>query len=160
MQTNKYASKKMTTALVECLTCECTPGKVFASASTLKRHRQTNRHLEFTKRSQEKDLRVRVAELEAENAKLRHDYRVVSSFLQNPERRRVTCRMKKEAAARAKWRCECCAMIVNANYEIDHVIPLYRGGDNRVQNLQCLCPDCHRSKTASDRALSPADGHL
>ena len=136
---------------MESLTCECTPNKVFANASSLKRHRQTNKHLEFTKRFHERDLRVRIADLEAENAKLKHENSVLSSYLEHPERRRVTNRMKKEVAARAKWKCECCATIVSANYEIDHVVPLYRGGDNRASNLQCLCPDCHRTKTETDR---------
>ena len=102
-------------------------------------------------RGEERNLRVRLAELEAENARLRHECSVISEYLRNPDRRRVTNRMKKEVAARARWTCEMCATIVNANYEIDHKTPLYRGGSNTLPNLQCLCPDCHRTKTARDR---------
>lgn len=43
-----------------------------------------------------------------------------------------------------------CEIVVNANYEIDHITPLYKAGDNSISNLQCLCPDCHRTKTAND----------
>ena len=94
-----------------------------------------------------------LAEVEAENARLRRDYRVISEYLRNPDSRRVTNRTKKEVAARARWTCEICATIVNANYEIDHIVPLYRGGDNSCTNLQCICPDCHRTKTANDRKV-------
>ena len=32
------------------------------------------------------------------------------------------------------------------NLEIDHVVPLARGGSNRLENLQLLCQDCNRRK--------------
>lgn len=138
-------------SIVYMFTCECTPGKTYPNNASLKRHKQTNRHMEFAKRNEERQLRVRLLELESENAKLRHDYNIISDYLKNPERRRVTNRMRKEVAARARWKCEICHVIVNANYEIDHMTPLYRGGDNSLANLQCLCPDCHRTKTANDK---------
>jgi 5-methylcytosine-specific restriction endonuclease McrA len=34
--------------------------------------------------------------------------------------------------------------------EMDHIIPLSKGGDNALANLQFLCPRCHRAKTAKD----------
>lgn len=140
-------------SIVERLTCECWPGKVFANKASLRKHQQSQKHIEHTKRNEEKQLRIRNAELECELAKLRHDFEMVKAYLQNPNRRHVTPRMKKEVGARAKWRCEGCQNTVNANYEIDHIIPLYQAGDNTLQNLQLLCPDCHRTKTAQDRDL-------
>lgn len=117
----------------------------------MKRHCQTQRHLEHSKRNEERQLRVRLAEVECECAKLKHDYKLISDYLRYPNRRQVTNRMKKDVAARAKWKCEICNVILNANYEIDHITPLYHAGDNSMDNLQCLCPDCHRTKTAHDR---------
>lgn len=35
--------------------------------------------------------------------------------------------------------------------EWDHVIPLAMGGDDDLPNLQPLCRNCHRSKTATDK---------
>lgn len=138
-------------SIVEQLTCDCWQGKVFASKASLRRHQQSQRHTEHLKRNDERQLRVRNAELECELAKVRHELDLVKGYLRYPDRRKVPDRIKKEVAARAHWRCERCQTTVNANYEIDHIIPLYHAGDNESANLQLLCPDCHRTKTAEDR---------
>lgn len=39
------------------------------------------------------------------------------------------------------------------NAVIDHVVALINGGENRETNLQALCSDCHKVKTAADVAL-------
>ena len=40
----------------------------------------------------------------------------------------------------------------------DHVIPLAMGGDDDLSNLQPLCRNCHRSKTATDKGhIAKAD---
>jgi len=43
-----------------------------------------------------------------------------------------------------------CAVCKNklTKYEIDHIIPLAKGGDHADSNLQLLCPSCNRSKAA------------
>ena len=43
-----------------------------------------------------------------------------------------------------------CSALLNANYEIDHKLALYLGGTNEKENLQALCPDCHRTKTREE----------
>lgn len=47
---------------------------------------------------------------------------------------------------------------VTTTRDIDHIIPIklwelkgLKGNPNRLSNLQLLCPDCHRRKTANDR---------
>ena len=137
-------------SLVETLVCACTPMKVYPNKASLRRHFLTQRHAEFTKRDEERHLRVRLGELESENARLKRDVSRLSEYLRHPIRRKVSDRTKKVVAARAKWKCQMCDQTVNANYEIDHIIPLHRAGDNSLGNLQCLCPDCHRTKTADD----------
>ena len=42
------------------------------------------------------------------------------------------------------------AGVVTAATEIDHVVALTNGGTNDESNLQCLCSDCHESKTLAD----------
>ena len=138
-------------SIVEQLVCDCWEGKVFASRASLRRHHLSQRHVEHSRRNEEKQLRVRNAELEAELARAKRDLETIKAYLRNPTRRNVTPRMKKEVGARAGWRCERCDQMVNANYEVDHIVPLYCAGENALHNLQLLCPDCHRTKTAEDK---------
>ena len=36
---------------------------------------------------------------------------------------------------------------------VDHKLPLVKGGDYRDENLQTLCDECHKDKTATDRGV-------
>ena len=62
-------------------------------------------------------------------------------------KRNVTATMKKIVASRQKWHCKSCKNVLDETYEVDHIIPLYTGGGNNIENLQALCPNCHRKKT-------------
>lgn len=35
--------------------------------------------------------------------------------------------------------------------EVDHVVSLSKGGTDSFDNLQAICSECHRAKTAQDR---------
>lgn len=37
-------------------------------------------------------------------------------------------------------------------FELDHIVPLWKGGQDNDGNRQCLCPPCHQAKTASEAA--------
>lgn len=39
---------------------------------------------------------------------------------------------------------------VRAAQEVDHVVPLFKGGMDEWENLQGLCIDCHKAKTEKD----------
>ena len=39
--------------------------------------------------------------------------------------------------------------------ELDHIVPLYKGGSNDDSNCQALCVECHRDKTATDMGHRP-----
>jgi 5-methylcytosine-specific restriction endonuclease McrA len=43
-------------------------------------------------------------------------------------------------------RCAYCGITLHGVYEIDHVIPLSRGGSNWPDNLMITCPSCNSSK--------------
>jgi hypothetical protein len=45
------------------------------------------------------------------------------------------------------WKCESCGA-TEGPFEIDHVIPLRKGGLDRITNLQILCVGCNRRKGA------------
>jgi hypothetical protein len=36
--------------------------------------------------------------------------------------------------------------VVRADFEIDHILSLSRGGTNETRNLAITCPDCNRRK--------------
>ena len=43
-----------------------------------------------------------------------------------------------------------CARCGDPATEVDHVVPLQRGGSGHTDNLQPLCAPCHRRKTGTD----------
>jgi hypothetical protein len=65
-------------------------------------------------------------------------------------KRSVSETKKKYVASRQNWHCAKCKDQLNAYFEIDHKLCLKNGGTNHVDNLEALCPNCHREKTAMD----------
>jgi hypothetical protein len=71
-------------------------------------------------------------------------------FPKQKTRRQVSALTKKMVASNQKWRCASCGGLLDFTYEIDHIQPLGQGGSNEVENLQALCPHCHRVKTLAE----------
>ena len=69
----------------------------------------------------------------------------------NKKKRNVTESTKKFVAANQRWKCSNCLQLLDATYEVDHIIPLYKGGDNQISNLQAMCRNCHGKKTLYDK---------
>lgn len=46
------------------------------------------------------------------------------------------------------YRCVYCRKDIRAYYEIDHILPVAKGGVDWPYNLQCLCGPCNRHKSA------------
>ena len=67
------------------------------------------------------------------------------------KKRKVSETTKKVVAANQKWHCSMCNNMLDASYEVDHIVPLYKGGDNSINNLQALCRNCHGKKTIYDK---------
>ena len=65
--------------------------------------------------------------------------------------------VKKQVAAAQKWRCASCGKLLDGAYEIDHILPIYKGGQTidvtckrctepvTLQNLQWMQRHLHRS---------------
>jgi len=45
------------------------------------------------------------------------------------------------------FRCLYCGKDVSEDYSLDHRIPLSRGGDNTVENIDIVCKDCNTKKS-------------
>ena len=65
-------------------------------------------------------------------------------------KRNISNSTKKFIASNQQWKCNMCKNILDHTYEIDHIKPLYKGGDNENTNLQALCRNCHGKKTFID----------
>ena len=59
--------------------------------------------------------------------------------------------VKKRVAARQRWRCAVCKELLDETFEIDHIVPLFRGGTNDEINLQALCKRDHTLKSALEQ---------
>lgn len=70
------------------------------------------------------------------------------------QKRNVTNLQKKVVASNQEWKCGKCNTILDASYEVDHITPLYKGGNNENNNLMALCRNCHGKKTIEDTFIS------
>ena len=61
-------------------------------------------------------------------------------------RGRARQRTRNRIMLRDGYTCQVCGR-VTADLEVDHVIPLYAGGNNSDSNLQSLCKACHKLKS-------------
>ena len=62
----------------------------------------------------------------------------------------LSSKTKKTVAFSQQYKCNYCLELLPPNYEVDHVVPLGAGGDNNIDNLQALCPQCHAEKTFTE----------
>lgn len=74
--------------------------------------------------------------------------------------KRITGRALQARRARVWSRdphCAMCGKLVSFpdGFELDHKVSLYVGGEDTEVNCQCLCPDCHRTKTNQDIGYKP-----
>ena len=63
------------------------------------------------------------------------------------ERGRVSNKMRFYILERDHYRCRCCGRSQNeVDLEIDHIVPIAKGGKSTSDNLQTLCTECNRRK--------------
>ena len=63
------------------------------------------------------------------------------------KREHIPARLRHEVFKRDKYRCrECGATNKETTLEIDHIVPVAKGGSNNLSNLQTLCKACNRAK--------------
>ncbi|KXK50303.1 MAG: HNH endonuclease [Chloroflexi bacterium OLB13] len=59
-----------------------------------------------------------------------------------------------DSGGRCSW---CGASVVNAEFEIDHILGVVRGGPNIPANLALACPDCNKRKAFKHPARFAAE---
>jgi hypothetical protein len=78
----------------------------------------------------------------------------------NKIKRSVSETKKKYISAQQGWKCHHCKQQLSAFYEVDHIVPLYKGGSNNLNNLVSLCRECHSKKTAMDRIMDESKNEM
>jgi 5-methylcytosine-specific restriction protein A len=137
-------------SVVCCLQCNCNPNKTYVSKNTYEKHKQSMRHLLFSCKIENLELRKTISALEKQIGTLQKENSMLEYFVSHPRRRKVSDREKKICAANQAWRCKMCHELLDSCYEVDHIKPLFKGGSNTLDNLRALCPNCHRKKTQSE----------
>ena len=62
-------------------------------------------------------------------------------------KRTLTSAQKKIVAASYGWRCADSDEILPASFHVDHIVPVWDGGEDTFDNCQPLCPGDHAAKT-------------
>lgn len=61
-------------------------------------------------------------------------------------------KLRKVVLARDKFLCQAClknGRVTQGNH-VDHINPKAKGGTDDLDNLQCLCAECHEAKTTRE----------
>ena len=72
-------------------------------------------------------------------------------------------RLYAPVAARARHRCEYCLapeVVFNLEFEVEHVIPVARGGTDELGNLALACRSCNLRKAARLESADPQTGQM
>jgi 5-methylcytosine-specific restriction protein A len=80
------------------------------------------------------------------------DTAFITNFVEKIKKqtRNVPDRIKSEIKYEQSYKCNLCQCMIPPTSHIDHIHPLYLGGNNLRVNLQALCVPCHEKKTIQD----------
>lgn len=68
---------------------------------------------------------------------------------------RALQRRREEVYLNSNGLCSMCERVVLfSDYELDHIISLANGGEDIIENTQCLCSECHNQKTKEDLKIA------
>jgi hypothetical protein len=76
---------------------------------------------------------------------------------------RISARLRRAVIRRAANRCEYCGLSQEgqeAEFHIDHVVPVVDGGATKLENLALACVSCSLRKAARRVASDPQSGEL
>lgn len=61
--------------------------------------------------------------------------------------RKITMYTKNILRYKQEYKCAKCFILLPPNHDIDHIVPVHKGGTDCITNLQALCKNCHGWKT-------------
>ena len=66
-------------------------------------------------------------------------------------------RLRDQILARDGYMCQCpeCNGLIKLANEVDHIIPVAKGGTDQPDNLQAINRGCHKRKSAVDLGAKP-----
>lgn len=67
-----------------------------------------------------------------------------------PKRQNFSQSMRLKIACEQDWKCGICTEKLPSTFQVDHIIPVFRGGDNSRENGMALCVSCHATKTQNE----------
>ena len=78
---------------------------------------------------------------------------VIPLGAQPTKRKRFSPLVSKQVAARQQFRCAICRRLFDDQlWDLDHIVPLFRGGSNELSNIRAICRACHMSDSATQRS--------
>ena len=98
-----------------------------------KRYHKKNAILNFLSEQKEKIINIDTKKRKSSKKIIRKKFSIVT---------------RNKICANQKWCCNICNNTLGSIFVVDHIIPLFLGGTNQEYNLQSLCPECDRYKTA------------
>ncbi|MGI0495574.1 HNH endonuclease [Alkalinema pantanalense CENA528] len=78
-------------------------------------------------------------------------------------RAKIPQQIKQQVSERAGGCCEYCRSqrkFSPSSFEIEHIIPISRGGDDSLENLALACGQCNNHKSNKVSAIDPASGQI
>lgn len=76
--------------------------------------------------------------------------------MEKPKRKPVSIKTRFEVFKRDNFTCQyCLAKPPKVPLEIDHIIPVCKGGKNQIDNLLTACFDCNRGKSGNELICIP-----
>tara|TARA_B110000008_G_scaffold278580_1_gene322840 strand:- start:4272 stop:4835 length:564 start_codon:yes stop_codon:yes gene_type:complete len=67
-----------------------------------------------------------------------------------PKKRAYSTSHRIEVAYKTRWRCAHCRVLLEPDFQIDHIKELRYGGEDAWENLCALCVPCHSKKTRAN----------
>ena len=94
----------------------------------------------------ESEIKEIIERLKNKNGYFYNDRDIWDSLVR-VERGRVSNKMRFAIYSRDGYRCKCCGRKgTREDLEIDHIVPVAKGGKSEWNNLQTLCPRCNKEK--------------